>query len=124
MNQLIINGTVQSLSCHSEQLLAFNFDIQNNKKKSCYIIFRTDNEERKEKLKELLTEGTPLLLKGRLETYPELPPKAHVRVIRFYFLESLHEKLTKTFMTLDEINAFLDKELNDFNIYGEETDYE
>lgn len=124
MNQLIVNGTIRSLSCHSERLLAFDFEIQNNKKKSCYIIFRTDNEERKEKLKELLTDGTPLLLKGRLENYPELPPKPHVRVVKFYFLESLHEKLTKTFMTLDEINAFLDKELNDLNIYGEETDHE
>lgn len=124
MNLILINGKIKNISNETDKLLVFSFtvDTKITKDDNCYLLFRTSKETTRTKLKELLTENTEVLVEGSLEEHPELPAGIKIKVRKFFFQQSLHEKLEESFMTFDEINSMLDDEIEKY--LKEERDYE
>lgn len=104
MNRIIITGSVLSIigsSKANELLYDFKIDGQ---KESILLRFVFKEYENLEKIKENIENNTPLLIIGYLTKYNE---KYGIMVERFYYLETLYDKLMNTFLDEEELNQVI-----------------
>lgn len=126
MNLIIIDGKIKEVvkETNSQLIFSFHIDEKISNKKEAYLIFITKNQTIKEKLKNLFDEDTKVIVEGCIEEHSELPDGIKIRVKKFNFLQSLHEKLEESFLTFDELNSFLENELDEFLKDERNNDYE
>lgn len=116
MNRVIVTGIISSVNESSDKLeLLYDFKIDNQKG---YISLKFVFHQIKSliKIKESIEEDMPLLMIGRLV----LEKKAEILVERFYYLETLYDKLMNTFLDEEELNQVInDIETDKFDIIKE-----
>lgn len=121
MNRVIVTGVISSADESSDKLqLLYKFKID-NQKGYIPIKFVFYQIESLIKIKENIEENVPLLIIGSLV----LERKTEILVERFYYLETLYDKLMKTFLNEEELNQVInDIETDKFDIVKELNDLE
>lgn len=116
MNRVIITGVISSADESSDKLqLLYKFKID-NQKGYIPIKFVFYQIESLIKIKENIEENVPLLIIESLV----LERKTEILVERFYYLETLYDKLMNTFLDEDELNQVInDIETDKFDIINE-----
>lgn len=116
MNRVIVTGIISSVNESSDKLeLLYDFKID-NQKGDISLKFVFHQIESLIKIKDNIEKDIPLLIIGRLV----LDKKAEILVERFYYLETLYDKLMNTFLDEDELNQVInDIETDKFDIIKE-----